>query len=138
VSTFSRRTNIGAYLTPRAGLVRAASAAGTRFGPAIDRTDLDSCMISYNVDAITGAPTSLSITVSLQDSPDATTWTDRPLAGSAVKTTATAECVGVDCNTSQLAKFVRVKEVVTFVGGTAPTADATAHAIFGAARKLPI
>lgn len=120
--------NIGSYLAPKHGLSAVASSAGSRNGSAIDRLGYESAQLVVQTGAVTGAPTSFTVDVKLQDSADGSTgWADYTAPGaSAVAAIATMTAADTtakaNVDLSGAKRFVRAVGTVGFVAGTTPTA----------------
>lgn len=136
------RNNIGAYVKPTLALPAFAVVVGTRTGAAIDRLSAgimaQSCVLVAHTGAITGAPTSPTYDVKLQDSDDGSTgFAD--IAGAAItqKTVATAALIEKDVDLGPAKRFIRAVEVTAMTGGTTPTHPAAVEVILGGHQSLP-
>jgi hypothetical protein len=136
---------IGAYVAVKQGNAPLANGAGTRNGAAIDRSTVGwakSCVLSAHAGAATGTPTSFTYDVKLQDSADGSTgWADytQPSgASSAITQQTAAGLTEKDIDLTGAKQYVRVVEVVAFVGGTSPTLPAGEQVVFGGGDSLPL
>ena len=139
------KRNIGAFLRPAIGILPQDASAGTINGAAIDRmspggTDesFESCVLHAVAGAETGTPTSKTVDAKLQESADGSSgWAD--ITDAAV-TTITADDTQetVDVDLSGALRYIRVVEVVAFVGGTTPTVPVASSVILGGDKKLAV
>jgi len=128
--------DIGAYIDAATAISPRNSGAATVNGTGLSRDGRRSGVVLGSVGAVSGAPTAVSIQFKLQDSADNTTFAD--VAGASATATAANSEVEFDVDLSGLKKFVRVVAVVSFTGGTAPTADISAALVQGGAEVLPV
>lgn len=130
-------SQIGHLISAKAGTVPVAASAGTRNGSAIDRQGMGSCVLQAQSGASSGTPTSFTLNAKLQDSDDGSTgWADyTPPSGTAAITAITAVNTNAekDIDLAGAKRYVRVQEVVAFVGGTAPTLGAATSVVLGGA-----
>lgn len=117
------------------------STGGAINGVAIDTTGFDNLMVSVEVGATTGTPTSFTVAAKVQESDDgSTSWTD--VTGAAITTiTAIDKSAQISVvNTSGKTRKVWYRVVVTpaFVGGTTPTVAVAAIALLGGAERGPV
>lgn len=138
-------TNIGAHLKSAHGLPAFAATAATRNGAAIDRQGYHSAVLQANIGAATGAPTSYSVDVKLQDSDDGSTnWNDYKADGTNVSAipqktqVAGAGTYELDVNLIRAKRFIRVVEVVAIVGGTSPTVPCAEIVALGGPAEQPV
>lgn len=140
------RNNIGAYVdTDNVSHVPLANSAGSRNGTAMEIGGTRSIVLSVNVGATSGTPTSFTIIYKLQDSLDNSTFADATdVEGNGVTLTITAASAAYekDVDLSRAcraaATHVRWVETVAFVGGTSPTVLSGATIIKGPGQSLPI
>ena len=123
----------GAFASPQIGNVPLAASAGTRNGTGIDRTNPGaapgmalSCDLVAKTGATTGGPTSFTVDAKIQDSADNASFADYVPPGAAsaaaIATITTANTLArkrVDLSGAR--RYIRVVEVVAFVGGASPT-----------------
>jgi hypothetical protein len=135
------RNNVGHLVQVKVGLVPIASAGATRNGTGFDRTGFDSCVLVGELGAATGTPTSFTYDLKIQHSDVVGSgYADyTPPSGTASLTQQTAGSVVVekDIDLSAAKQFIRVVEVVAFVGGTSPTLPCSAVLVMGGAEELP-
>jgi hypothetical protein len=106
-------------------------------GTGIDRyahNDPQSCVLHLSTGALSGAPSSFSLTAQLQHAPDDATWTN---FGGTVAVTAAATDASLNLDLSGAAEYVRVVVTPAFVGGASPAVLAQADLIFGGEQELP-
>lgn len=110
-------------------------------GTGIDCRAYRSCVLRVESGAVTGAPTTTSVTGLLQHSPDNATWTSyvpplgKPASITALTGANMVGAVGIDLSGAQ--QFVRVQSVSSFTGGASPTVAQCAQLIFGGADHKP-
>jgi hypothetical protein len=134
--------NIGSLVLAIAALPPLANTAGTRNGAAIDRLQSGSlamsCVLVRNTGATTGAPSTQTLDVKLQDSADGSTgWADITGAALTQKTTATAGLDQLDVDLSGAKRYIRTVEVTAFSGGTTPATPNAVEVILGGGSRLP-
>jgi hypothetical protein len=138
--------NIGAYIeTDNKSHSPAANSAGTRNGTALAINTTRSIVLVANVGATAGTPTSFTVTYTLQDSLDGSSFTDCAGVNSSgaatlvVSTASSAAELDVDltryCRAA--ATHIRFTEVVAFVAGTSPTVLSGATIVRGPGNSLP-
>lgn len=134
-------SNFGARAVSKAGTVPAAASAGTRNGSAIDRLGYGSCIVAANVGASSGTPTSFTLDYKLQDSADGSTgWADyTPPSGTAALTqiTAASALSSKNIDLAGAKRYLRVVEVLAFVGGSSPTLGCSSVVVLGGAVVKP-
>jgi hypothetical protein len=131
-------TNIGAFVKNALGIAPVSATAGSTNGAlVIDRRDYLSCKLSVVTGAVSGAPTTTSVTATLQDSDDGSTgWTDVADATTTAATAANSEG-HVDVDLSGVKRYIRVNRTVTFTGGTSPSVMVGAVVTLGGAVNIP-
>lgn len=109
------------------------SAAGTTNGAALDASGFRSVELFVHTGAVSGAPTAVSVQVKLQESDDASTWSD---------TGATATLSGANQSGSVAVdtiskRYLRAVRTVSFTGGTTPAVLNAAVVVLGDPRVRP-
>jgi hypothetical protein len=139
--------NIGAYvdtanvLYQGAALAAGAATAGT--GLDLGLPPAQSLVITTCIAGTTGTPTTGSVTLAVESSPDNSTWaTANDRAGAAVTLAVTVAnkigSVDVDCQyLTPGDRYLRVTPTVAFTGGTTPAAYFTVTATLGGEDTLP-
>jgi hypothetical protein len=139
--------NIGAYvdttnvLYQGAALEAGAATAGT--GLDLGLPPAQSLVITTCIAGTTGTPTTGTVTLAVEASPDNSTWaTANDRSGSAITlATTVANAVGavdVDCQyLPSGTRYLRVTPTVAFTGGTDPAAYFTVAATLGGEDTLP-
>lgn len=134
--------DIGDALKVAWGLSPLDNSAGTRNGTGIDRATPGGqlymgAVLSGRVGAASGTPTSFSAIYKLQDSADNSTgWADY---GTAQDTVTADDGTGqVSVNLTGAKRYIRVVEVIAFVGGTTPKVEGSAVVVLGGARSHPV
>lgn len=139
--------DIGKHFAVKAGNVPQDVAAGTRTSAAIDRLAIgnpQSCKLMLGLGATSGTPTSFTADAKIQDC--ATTggsYTDYvpprgAAADAAVAQQTAASAVAVkDIDLSGAKQFLKIVEVVAFVGGTSPKIGAVSSLIVGGGNVCP-
>lgn len=142
------QTDIGAYLEPALGIAPLAYSAGTTNGTGIDRLNTPSGqvyqyysgMLVEIVGVTTGAPTSFTVDAKIQDSADNSVFADYKPDGvnvAAIPTIVAASTVSrINFNLTTARRYLRVVQVVAFVGGASPTVAAGAAVILGGADRV--
>ncbi|RKH09737.1 hypothetical protein D7V97_15610 [Corallococcus sp. CA053C] len=141
-----QNVHVGAFVScATQALAPAAQVAGTRSGSAIDVSQFQSGVLVANIGATSGTPTTLSVTYSLESSANGTDgWTavtDLDGVALAVQSTAASKAVELDFSLQFLKAdhgHLRVKEVVAFTGGTAPTLVTGVTLVLGGGQRLPV
>lgn len=143
------RTNIGhGQVMNAAGTVCINASAGTTNGAGIDRYAQNaragkylSAKLFAKVGAATGSPSAQSVTVTIQQSTDNSTWTSvaavnvtgddasGSTAGLAALT-ADAALAQANVNLKHIARYVRVVVVTAFTAGTSPAIPVCAGLVF--------
>ncbi|QSQ17231.1 hypothetical protein [Myxococcus landrumensis] len=138
-------SNIGAYI--KAGVLAlepAARGAGTTQGPAVDITRFKSLVLSVVVGASSGAPAGVSAAFSFESRVPDGAWAavkDRDGSPITVAATAVSGAVELDLDLSMVGddhEELRVVQVLSFTGGTAPTLLTGASLVLGGAARLPV
>lgn len=135
-------------ILPKIGNKPAAVAAGTRNSAAIDRMasggdqGYRSALLELEVGATTGTPTSFTADAKIQDSADGSTgWADYTPpnggSGSVVQITAADTLNKRAVDLSGAKRYIRVVEVVAFVGGTSPTLGTRSGVVLCGPAKKP-
>jgi hypothetical protein len=126
---------VGELIGTPTGIIPAAQLAGTVNGPAIARPG--SMTVVALTGAVTGSPSSFTVSMKVQESDDGTAgWTD--VAGGALSViTAINERAELNLGPAPKA-FIRVVSVVAFVAGTAPAIQVAAIVVTGGHRVFPI
>lgn len=137
--------NIGAFVAVATSVEPQAASAGTINGASIDRaarTNPLSCVMHTIVGADAGSPSAVSVQSQLQHSPDNSTWTNYTdpstnLSAQAAALSAinTENSLAVDLGNAY--RYIRVQTVVSFTGGTSPTALIAADLVLGGEDTLP-
>lgn len=135
-------SDLGGHLDVAIGLPVTAWNAGTDTGTGVDRAGLSgdgplysSAAVVVTTGAATGTPTSFTITVSIEDSPDNTNWTAYASSVVVASTVNSAAMGNVDLRGAD--RYVRVSAVTAFVGGTTPTVLHGAAFVFVDEKKRP-
>lgn len=125
---------IGHQIGTAIGILPSPQVAGTVNGPAVARSR--SLTVIALTGAVTGAPSSFTVSMKLQDSDDGTSgWAD--LTGGALPVLSAINTLA-ELNLGLTAKaFVRVVSVVAFVAGTVPTVQVAAIVVTGGHTSLP-
>jgi len=121
---------------PVASLV-ANQAAATVNGSGIDHVGYDDIELVVATGAVSGAPTSFSVDVKLQESDDNSTFTD--ITGAAITQIVAANTLNkVKVANAYLKKrYIRTVTVVAFVGGTSPAIPVAAMVLLGLPQAEP-
>lgn len=137
--------NVGGLVTSRTALRPQASVAAAAFsllGLGIDREAFQSALFKAVLGAVTGAPTSFSVSTKLQDSADNSTFADVAVSQSNPLVTI-ADLIAIntsgvlEVDLSGLRRYIRLVHTVTFVAGTAPTIFIADECILGGGAVLP-
>lgn len=133
------------YKADNVALSPASQAAGTRNGTSYDVSKYGSGTVVANVGAASGTPTTISVTYTLQTSPDGSSgWTTlKNIDGNDVVLTVTAASTAkeLDFNLQYVPQddhYLRALETVAFTGGTSPAVVTGATLIFGGSQRLPL
>jgi len=140
---------LGSLFVSRIGTVPAAVAAATRNGTGIDRATpggalYTGCTLVGSLGATSGTPTSFTATFKLQDSADNSTYADFvpggevAAAGALTENTTASTLAEKDINLSAARRYIRVVEVVAFVGGTSPTIGVCSQVILYGSDRTPV
>ncbi|AFE05573.1 hypothetical protein COCOR_04022 [Corallococcus coralloides DSM 2259] len=144
--------NIGAYIkTNTLALAPAARAAGTVQGPAIDTGAFRSAVLAVAVGAAGGAPTGFTATFTFESRGSTAgdegapgpwaTVVDRDGQTLSVVATSVDGAVELDLDLSFMGDDhdqLRVKQVLSFTGGSSPTLLTGAVLVQGGSNRLPV
>ncbi|CAM4466151.1 hypothetical protein [Corallococcus exiguus] len=144
--------NIGAYIkTNNLALAPAARAAGTTQGPVVDILSFRSAVLAVAVGAATGTPTGISATFTFESRGSTAGAEGAPGAwapvvdrdGQELSVIATAEsgAAELDLDISFLGDDhdqLRVKQVLSFTGGSSPTLITGAVLVLGGSNRNPV
>lgn len=140
----SQTRNIGELISARQNLpAQSFSGAGSVNGGNIDRQTLNepqSCVLHLMAGAVSGAPTSFTLSAQLQSAPDngaGAPGTYANYGAAATNITAASTEVSQNIDLSGANRWIRVVVTPAFVGGTSPTVLAAAEVIFGGEQELP-
>ncbi len=105
------------------GIAPISTVAATVDGPTIDRLaapqqGFEAAKLTGTVGAASGTPTTQSVVYQLRDSPDDITYADFGAAIPAMTTDDAADSVNLDLAGAD--RYLQVRAVVSFTGGTAP------------------
>ncbi len=136
--------NIGGFINGLTSIFPVSSAAGTVPGVAIDRQAHNlplSATLHVGLGLVTGSPTTTSVTVTLQDSADNSSWAAYQPDGAnnatlAALTAATTEGE-LDIDLSLARRYIRASAVVAFTGGTSPAVSHYAVVTLGGESSQP-
>lgn len=113
------------------------SGSGTVNGASVDRyghnTPL-SCVVHLSTGAVSGTPSSFTLTAQLQHSPDGTTWSN---FGSSFALNAANSDASQNVDLSGAHEYLRVAVTPAFTGGTSPSVLGQADLILGGQLELP-
>jgi hypothetical protein len=130
--------NIGAYITGVTSVAPQSSTAQTINGSSIDREARNmplSMVLHTVVGADSGSPSALSVQSTLQHSPDNSTWVNYQPDGANDATAPALTAVSteneLDIDLTMANRYIRIKTVVGFTGGTSPAIEVAALAILG-------
>jgi hypothetical protein len=135
--------NIGGMVVSLQSVDPVASAAATINGTTIDRQAHSmplSALMHTQTGAETGAPTSVTVQSTLQDSADGTNWANylpdgvNPAQGAAITAISADQNFSVDLTLAR--RFLRIVTVIAFVGGTTPTIGVAAELVLGGEQTL--
>lgn len=129
--------NIGEMLAVVTAVVpQSFSGSSAVDGTGIDRyahNDPQSCVLHCGTGAVSGAPSSFSLTVQLQHAPDDSTWANY---GSSFTVAVASSDGSQNIDLSGANEYVRAVVTPAFVGGTSPSVLAFADIIFGGEQEL--
>jgi hypothetical protein len=135
--------NIGGMVVSLQSVDPIASAAATINGESIDRAAHAmplSAVMHTQTGAETGAPTSVTVQSTLQDSADGTTFANylpdgvNAAQGAAITAVSADQNVSVDLTLAR--RFLRIVTVIAFVGGATPTIGVAAELVMGGEQIL--
>ncbi len=144
----ARILNIGAHLDVEFNPNPAASGAGTTDGGAFDRYGLGgdarmSCVMAARAGAASGTPSAQSLTYTLQHSHTTTggdfvNLTDPDGVTPTIVLDADNEAGEVDVNLVGARRYIRIKRVAAFTGGSTPTWANGSCLVMGGSLKAPV
>lgn len=105
-------------------------------GTSIDRLGYEGSVISCFIGSTYGSPTGVTVTFSLTESEDNSTFTDVSSATAVITNTNTR--VEINQDLLGLNRYIRIDAVPGFVGGTAPYVIAGAIGILGGSKTDPV
>jgi len=129
------------------GLAAKANAdADSESGTALDSQayeQANSGLVTINVGAATGSPSSFSIVYTLEHSSDNSSWSTAPgaLTGAradATKTVTAAGVYSIPFEPGHLKRYWRVSRAVSITGGSSPKVPNGASVLLGDGRKSPM
>lgn len=128
--------NSGALSTgKRAVSPQSLSGTTAANGVGIDRSGYDSMKIIGSTGAVSGTPSSFTVTYKLQDSADNSTFTD--VSGQSFTVAAADSENSLNVNLIGLNQYIRVVMTPAFSGGSSPAVLAAAAVSLGGAAVLP-
>lgn len=137
-SGISASRNIGELLAVATSVPpQSFSGSAAVDGTSIDRfahNDPQSCVLQLASGAVSGAPTSFSLSAQLQHSPDNSTWSN---FGSAIQVTAADADASANVDLSGAAEYLRAVVTPSFTGGTSPSVLGQADIVLGGEQELP-
>ena len=108
--------------------------AGTVNGASVDTADIEGPVQALvNVGEVSGSPSATSVTFSIQESDDGTTFTDVATTNTTSEITAADTSAVIQAHHDK--RYVRVKAVVAFTAGSSPSAIITGNVV--GAKRAP-
>ena len=130
-SNFLNKTNAALTILPVVTV-----GTSTVKGVAIDRTGYLSAAVMYNAGVCPSIPTGFTVALTVEDSVDTTdgnfaTFATFPTFGTAADLSAASVQKYFDVNLRGAKKYIRVKEVLTFTGGSSPSQVGSVSFVLG-------
>lgn len=124
-------SDIGALIGVRFQALPQAAEDGDIEGDAIDRLQIESCVIAHACGEATGTPDSYTVDTKLQhsDTDVAEDFVDADLAADQLVGDSTSAYL--DVNLGPLKRYIRLVSTVAFTGGTSPAVPVVAVVILG-------
>jgi hypothetical protein len=133
-----RTNNIGAYIKGQPGVAPQASAAGAVNGGWTDRLGYESCLLTAQTGAVTGAPSGQTLDCKLQSADDNSGTNAADITGAAItQITVVNGYATMSVDLLGARRWVRAVNTVGLTGGTSPTLNHSAQIILGGAQELP-
>ena len=137
----STHRNVGEDIDTVTSILPQTSGAAAVAGSSIDRYsygDAMSCVLHHVAGAVSGSPTTTSVSTVLEDSATGSGgWNTVPGSGSPTVLTAQNSEASVSIDLSPAKRFIRAKTTVAFTGGSSPAALIAADVILGGQQELP-
>jgi hypothetical protein len=133
--------NVGAYLAKAIGISpQLQTGNGTITGTLRDRQGHQSLRVLCELGAVTGTPDATSVVFTVEQTADASGSPDTPAAITGATVTLTAENTQgvIDVDLDGVERYVRVKSVTTFTGGSSPKVQVSAPIILGPKDVIPV
>ncbi len=134
----SSQRNIGELLAVVTAVPpQSFSGSGAVNGTGIDRyahNNAASCVVHLSSGAVSGAPTSFTLTAQLEHAPDNATWST---FGASFDVTAAGADASQNVDLSGASEYLRVVVTPAFTGGTSPAVLGQADLILGGEQELP-
>jgi hypothetical protein len=108
-------------------------------GMGIDTMGFDSAMVTLEVGAVSGAPTSFTVDLKLQESDNNTTWND--VIGTVIPTITVPNVsaqMRIDGLSTTRKRYLRVVATPVFNAGMSPSIQISAHVMLGQAYNAPV
>lgn len=133
----ARQHDVGAFLAVRRG-VSGSLDAGNDDGPVVDRQGFYSCVIGVATGEASGAPDTQSVIAKLQHGDDADGGDMADFTGGASDAVTTDDGVAQkNINLADAKRYVRVRTVTAFSGGSTPEVPVAALLVLGGADENP-
>lgn len=130
--------NIGAFIKRVNGHNINTSQAATVNGTGFSRRGFNSCVLIGKLGAVSGTPDAISGIVKLQQSSDdGSTDAYADISGATMTLTAANDADYADVDLSGCELYIRAVLVLSFTGGSTPSAYYTSEVILGGADTLP-
>lgn len=141
---FTDPRDIGSQIAPASAAVTITDSGGTTAGGSIDRLNLNggtsynSAVLIVSNGAATGAPTSYTVDVVVQESSTGTDgWTT--ISGASItQITANSRFETVNVNLASAERYIRAQVTTAFSGGTSPAVPVSAVLVLGGPQQAPV
>lgn len=128
--------DIAFNLANRVGIAPQDASAGTVNGVGVDRGSNESCMLAPVLGAVSGSPSSFSVTVTLEHA-DTQGGSYTQFGTEEVVLDSADSAAKLGFNLSGAKKFVRASAAVAFTGGTTPSVLMSVPLVLANADELP-
>jgi hypothetical protein len=129
------KLDLGNKLVTTLSISGQTTSAGTVTGTGVDRRGYEYGVMLYTTGFTTGTPTGLTVTCTVEDSSDNTSFSTYGTYSVAITSTNVMKRINMDLNGAK--RYIRPSMVAVMQAGSTPTVHVKAIAILDAFRVLP-
>ncbi|MGO9038547.1 MAG: hypothetical protein ACLPV2_09865 [Steroidobacteraceae bacterium] len=141
---FSTLKNLGDLAIALQSVSPQSAVAGTLNGASIDRFSHNlplTCLLHHAVGAISGAPSAMTVSTTIQNAPDNSTWTNYLYDGTHQAVVQALTAANTDAQASfdltMAQRYVRAVTTISFTGGSTPSVIVAADIVLGGENMPP-